>query len=124
MKEELAKGHQIYVVTPLIEESENLDTANATEIYENMSIMNRAIIANRYDYYLLAMDANYSLVIPNDANFVYYDPLTYDDVNGKKKMYLLHYDANRKKNETDASELWYDEFEVDAKTFNKSTIDK
>ena len=37
MKEELAKGHQIYVVTPLIEESENLDTANATEIYENMS---------------------------------------------------------------------------------------
>ena len=36
MKEELAKGHQIYVVTPLIEESENLDTANATEIYENM----------------------------------------------------------------------------------------
>ena len=36
MKEELKKGHQIYVVTPLIEESENLDTANATEIYENM----------------------------------------------------------------------------------------
>ncbi len=34
--EELEKGHQIYVVTPLIEESENLDTANATEIYENM----------------------------------------------------------------------------------------
>ena len=36
MKEELKKGHQIYVVTPLIEESENLDTANATEIVENM----------------------------------------------------------------------------------------
>ncbi len=36
MKEELAAGHQIYVVTPLIEESEVLDTANATEIYENM----------------------------------------------------------------------------------------
>lgn len=36
MKQELAIGHQIYVVTPLIEESEVLDTANATEIYENM----------------------------------------------------------------------------------------
>ena len=34
--EELKNGHQIYVVTPLIEESDNLDTANATEIFENM----------------------------------------------------------------------------------------
>ena len=32
MKEELQRGHQIYVVTPLIEESD----ANATEIYQNM----------------------------------------------------------------------------------------
>ena len=36
MKEELKNGHQIYVVTPLIDESENLDTANANEIYEKM----------------------------------------------------------------------------------------
>lgn len=36
MKEELQRGHQIYVVTPLIEESDVLDTANATEIYQNM----------------------------------------------------------------------------------------
>ena len=36
MKEELKKKHQIYVVTPLINESESLDTANATEIYQNM----------------------------------------------------------------------------------------
>ena len=36
MKEEIKNGHQVYVVTPLIEESEVLDTANATEIFENM----------------------------------------------------------------------------------------
>ena len=36
IKKELKNGHQIYVVTPLIEESEVLDTANATKIYENM----------------------------------------------------------------------------------------
>lgn len=36
MKEEIKNGHQIYVVTPLIDESEVLDTANATEIFENM----------------------------------------------------------------------------------------
>jgi ATP-dependent DNA helicase RecG len=36
MKEEIENGHQIYVVTPLINESEAIDTANATKIYENM----------------------------------------------------------------------------------------
>lgn len=36
MKEQLKLGKQIYVVTPLIEESEALDVANATEIYDNM----------------------------------------------------------------------------------------
>ncbi len=36
MKKEIKNGHQIYVVTPLINESETLDTANATEIYANM----------------------------------------------------------------------------------------
>lgn len=36
MKEEIEAGHQIYVVTPLIEESESIDTANALEIFENM----------------------------------------------------------------------------------------
>lgn len=36
MKNELKAGHQIYVVTPLIDESEVLDTANANEIFEKM----------------------------------------------------------------------------------------
>ena len=36
MKEELKNGHQIYVVTPLIEESEAIDTANANEVYNKM----------------------------------------------------------------------------------------
>lgn len=37
IKKEIKDGRQIYVVTPLINESEVLDTANATEIYENMA---------------------------------------------------------------------------------------
>lgn len=36
MKQEIRNGHQIYVVTPLIEESDAVDVANATEIYQNM----------------------------------------------------------------------------------------
>ncbi len=37
IKQEIANGHQIYVVTPLIEESENLDTVNAVEVFEKMN---------------------------------------------------------------------------------------
>ncbi len=36
MKKELDLHHQIYVVTPLIEESDSIDTANAEETYEKM----------------------------------------------------------------------------------------
>ncbi|GCF94332.1 ATP-dependent DNA helicase RecG [Enterococcus florum] len=35
-RQELANGHQLYVICPLIEESEALDVKNATEIYEHL----------------------------------------------------------------------------------------
>ncbi len=35
-RQELKRGHQIYVICPLIEESEALDVQNATEIYEQL----------------------------------------------------------------------------------------
>ncbi|MGD9886807.1 MAG: ATP-dependent DNA helicase RecG [Bacilli bacterium] len=37
MKEELARNHQIYVITPMIEESEVMDLRNTTEIFEKVS---------------------------------------------------------------------------------------
>lgn len=37
MRKELKQGHQVYVICPLIEESEALDVKNATEIYEHMT---------------------------------------------------------------------------------------
>lgn len=37
MKEELSNNHQIYVVTPLIDESITIDTASAVEVYNNLS---------------------------------------------------------------------------------------
>lgn len=47
--EELAKGHQMYVICPLIEESEALDVKNAVEIYEKLS----ALFAPQYEVGLL-----------------------------------------------------------------------
>ena len=36
MLDELAKGHQIYIITPMIEESEVMELENATDIYEKV----------------------------------------------------------------------------------------
>ena len=36
MKKELANGHQIYVITPMIEESDAMDLNNATEVFQKM----------------------------------------------------------------------------------------
>lgn len=46
---ELAKGHQMYVICPLIEESEALDVKNAVEIYEKLS----ALFAPQFEVGLL-----------------------------------------------------------------------
>ena len=36
MKKEISNGHQVYVITPMIEESDVMDLNNATEVYQNM----------------------------------------------------------------------------------------
>ena len=46
---ELNKGHQMYVICPLIEESEMLDVQNATAIYEEL----KAYFAPKFDVQLL-----------------------------------------------------------------------
>ncbi|MGM0213992.1 ATP-dependent DNA helicase RecG [Enterococcus sp. AZ109] len=48
-RQELQRGHQIYVICPLIEESEALDVQNATEIYEQL----KAFYAPDYQVSLL-----------------------------------------------------------------------
>lgn len=48
-RKELTKGHQMYVICPLIEESEALDVKNAVEIYEKLS----ALFAPQFEVGLL-----------------------------------------------------------------------
>ena len=48
---ELARGHQAYIICPLIEESEALDVKNATEIFEHMQSFYSQDI--KWDYYMV-----------------------------------------------------------------------
>ena len=38
IKMELNNGHQIYVITPMIDESDTMDLNNANEVYKKMQI--------------------------------------------------------------------------------------
>jgi len=49
MRKELEKGHQMYVVYPLIEESEKIDMKNATEMYQVL----KGVFAPRFNVALL-----------------------------------------------------------------------
>lgn len=120
----IANNGVIYLLNKVFSPAAYSSVAGPVDIYDNMSLMKKFIKDLKYNYYLLAMDADYSLVIPDNNNFVYYDPLTFDNYSkeGKMRMYSYHYDANRKKNNTKNPEYWYETFEVDKETFEIDTL--
>ncbi len=95
-----------------------------TTIHDNLSIMRTIIKQLRYDYYLLAMDADYSFIVPVNDYFVYYDPVTFANPSTiKKKAYSLHYDNKRPDNKTKAVEFWADVYNVNENTLLVDSTD-
>ena len=120
----IANNGVIYILNKVFSPAKFSSVAGPVDINDNMRVMKNFINSLKYNYYLLAMDADYSLIIPDDENFVYYDPFTFDDYEeeGKMKMYAFHYDSNREKNTAKTPELWYEEFEIDKKTLEIDTL--
>ncbi len=88
-------------------------------VYEHMRIINNTILQLRYDYYLLAMEANYSFVIPSDNHFVYHDPITFvTNAADEPLVYDFHFDVNRKLNNShQKAELWATVHSFDKNTY-------
>ena len=112
----IANNGVLYLLNKVFSPAKFSSVAGPVQIYENMSIMNRFITNLRYDYYLLAMDAKYSLIIPDNKSFVYYNPATIDRIAKEQEMYRFHYDGNRKENTAKTPELWYEQFVVNTAT--------
>ncbi len=118
----IANNGVIYILNNVFGPATYQAVSAPTIVFENMLLMRNIIKQLRYDYYLLAMDATYSFVVPDDDYFVYYDPVTFSnpsdvEVPGlKPKAYAFHYNADRPKNTSKATELWAEVFEFDAKT--------
>ena len=120
----IANNGVIYILNKVFSPAKFSSVAGPVDINDNMRIMKNFINSLKYNYYLLAMDADYSLIIPDDNNFVYYDPYTFDnyDNEGMMKMYSFHYDSKRKENTAKIPELWYEELEINKKTLEIDTV--
>ena len=103
----IANNGVIYILNKVFSPAQFSSVAGPVDINENMRIMKQFIKELQYNFYLLAMDANYSLIIPDDNHFVYYDPTSFGtySVDGRMEMYSLQYDSNQG--------FWYKIYEVD-----------
>ena len=110
----IANNGVIYILNSVFSPATYQAVSAPTITYENMSLMRNIIKQLRYDYYLLAMDAEYSFIVPDDNTFIYYDPITFDS--DEPKAYAFHYDANRPKG-NGAVELWADVYEFNPATY-------
>ena len=73
----LANNGVIYILNNVYGPAKYQAVMTPPLVMSNMQIMNAIIDALKYDSYLLAMDAQYSFIVPDDTCFVYYDPSTF-----------------------------------------------
>ena len=112
----IANNGVIYILNNVFGPPEYVAVSGPTLVFENMMLTGKIIEQLRYDYYLLAMDADYSLIVPDDSHFVYYDPITFGTE--EPKMYAFHYNSERPDNRTGAVEFWAEVFKFDPKSYS------
>ena len=119
----IANNGVIYILNDVFGPGAYEAVSAPTLVNDNMGVMRNVISQLRYDYYLLAMDANYSLIVPDDNHFVYYDPLTVTrnengelTDNAKPKAYSFHYDTKKPK-ANNALKFWADVYLFNPTTY-------
>ena len=86
----VANNGVIYVLNNVFGPDE-FEAVSAPPLYmKNMAIMKQLIDKLGYGPYLLAMDATYTLLVPDDEYFVYYDPVSIET--GAPTAYKFYYD--------------------------------
>lgn len=91
----VANNGVIYILNNVFGPAKYRSVSAPPLILDNMTIMNALINELKYDSYLLAMDATYSFIVPDNEYFVYYDPVTIKhEGTDAHHAYTLHYDKN------------------------------
>ena len=110
----IANNGVIYILNDVFGPGAYEAVSAPTLVNDNMGVMRNVISQLRYDYYLLAMDANYSFIVPDDKHFVYYDPLTL--TSSSPAAYAFHYDTKKPK-ANGALKFWADKYKFDPATY-------
>lgn len=111
----IANNGVIYILNNVFGPADYRAVHAPSLVFDNMLLIRNCISQLRYDYYLKAMDAEYSFIIPDDGNFVYHDPVSFSS--NEPKVYSYHYNNERPKNNTKNDELWADIYEFDPSTY-------
>ena len=111
----IANNGVIYILNNVFGPAEYLAVSAPTKVFDNMDIMRLANQQLKYNYYLLAMDAEYSFIVPDDSAFVYYDPVP--ESMDKPTIYAYHYDKNRPKANGQQDEIWAEKFQFNPNTY-------
>ena len=119
----IANNGVIYILNSVFGPGAYQAVSAPTLVFDNMGVMRNVISQLRYDYYLLAMDANYSFIVPDDNYFVYYDPLTVTRGNDGElsatatpKVYSFHYNTKKPK-ANGALKFWADVYQFNPATY-------
>lgn len=112
----IANNGVIYLLNNVFGPATYLAVSAPTIVQDNMLLMRNIIKQLRYDYYLLAMDAAYSFIVPDDSTFIYYDPITLAAASDEPVAYAFHYNNKRPKG-NGAVELWADKYKFNPATY-------
>ena len=121
----IANNGVVYLLNKVFSPAAFSSVSGPVDIYDNMRLIKAFVKDLKYNYYLLAMDADYSFVVPDDGSFIYYDPISYDKYDaaeGMMLMYVHHYDNKRKENKTTSEELWRAKYQIDKNTLEIDTL--
>ena len=115
----VANNGVIYILNNVFGPAKYRSVSAPPLILENMTIMNALINKLRYDSYLLAMDATYSFIVPDNDYFVYYDPVTIKhEGTDAHRAYTLHYNNKYPEASSNAdAKLWARVSSFDTNTY-------
>ena len=111
----IANNGVIYILNSVFGPAKYQAVVAPTYVYENMDVMRQVVLSLQYDYYLLAMDAHYTYIVPDDDHYVYFDPLT--AANESSHAYIFHYDTNKNGYSGDADVFWAKKYKYNPATY-------
>ena len=111
----IANNGVIYILNSVFGPAKYQAVVAPTYVYENMDVMRQIVQKLRYDYYLLAMDAHYTYIVPDDDHSVYFDPLATSST--PATAYFFHYDTKRKTYYGSTPEFWATKYKFNPATY-------